>query len=1114
MFHANSSLRQIIHLLATSILFAAASGLDLRAQSTFATLTGTVTDSSSAVVPGATVTAVNANTAAERSAITDETGRYQMQNLDAGPYRITVALAGFRDQMREADLLARQTVRVDVQLMVAGATETVQVMAASPIIETDRATLDTSKSGDDINRLALNFRATNNTSPIVVATLAPAVQQDRSGAISIAGNLPFMTSFSVDGISTQRTRGGGPSRDLFPSVESIAEFKVSEANNNAEFMQVTDLTTTTKGGTNALRGTGFWFVQDSKFTGVNRFTPLDASGTPIKPKVQAKSFGVSVGGPIVRNKTFFFATYEGVRRPNEVTLSQLVPPDAFRAGDLSAVSRQIVNPFTGQPYPNNQIPINPSSAKILETLYERQNQATGAALNRPNYIVNAAGDFTVDGWDLRIDHAFSPNERVFGRFSTKNLDTIGPTSGSFNTRQGTPFARAEVRQFAASHNWILSASRLNELRGGYSNTLETSGYPLAAQGADLIRSYSFTGLPPTPPSGGIPAFDFTDGTFIATGGDKPRKVLSRTLQVSDNLTWIKGSHAFKAGGDLQYVAYEDQVTFFAGEDYGRYSFDGSFSGNAFADFLLGLPTFTSYAQNAPDVSPYTTQFAVYAQDEWRPSSKLTINFGLRYDLRPPMKDRSNQLGNFDRDFLGGRVVVANAEQLAHVPPALKASLPNTPFVTADQVGLSETLRFTDKNNINPRLGFAYRPTPKSVVRGGFGLYTVPLYGSVNYSLAGVVTSDVPVFQNARTPAGFAIQFPNVFPAALRATPGAGTQDFRRANQFDLRDPRVTQWTLTFERDLGWNTGGRVSYVGSKTVDIVWSPDLNQIHSNTQGYTALRATRPYRDWNVVTTRDNGPRARYDGLTLELNKRFAAGLSFNNSYTLARNLSDSGGAVPTSFTAENGATILDRFGGDADYGNVAFTRRHRFVSTFILELPIGRGRAIAGDAGTGLDAIVGGWDLAGVTLFQSGPFLTPSFSNADPSGTGTTVRGFTATQRPDCVGDGNVDSPTADAWFTNTAFVRPASNIGRFGTCAVGGLIGPGTAVFSMTVGKSFRVGSPSRLRFEMAFSNLFNTENLDIPNTNITSSAFGRITAVQSVDQAGPRTVQFSLRFSF
>jgi hypothetical protein len=401
-----------------------------------------------------------------------------------------------------------------------------------------------------------------------------------------------------------------------------------------------------------------------------------------------------------------------------------------------------------------------------------------------------------------------------------------------------------------------------------------------------------------------------------------------------------------------------------------------------------------------------------------------------------------------------------------------------------------------------------------VVRGGVGLYTVPLYGSVNYSLAGVVTSDVPVFQNARTANGFAIQFPNVFPASLRATPGAGTQDFRRANQFDLRDPSVAQWTLTFERNLGWETGARISYVGSKTRDIVWSPDLNQIHSNTQGYTALRDTRPFRDWNVVTTRDNNPKARYDGLTFELNKRFSRGLSFDNSYTLARNLSDSGGAVPTTFTAENGATALDLFRRNADYGNVAFTRRHRFVSTFIVQLPFGRGRSVGADAGPALNAVIGGWDVTGITLLQSGTFLTPFFSNADPSGTGSTVRGFTATQRPDCTGDANLSNPTVDAWFTNSVFVRPAANIGRFGNCAVGELVGPGTKVFSMTVGKSFNLAAPSRLRFEMAFSNLFNTENFDIPNTNITSSAFGRITATQKTDQAGPRTVQFSLRYTF
>ena len=1086
------------------------------AQSTLGTLTGVVTDQSGAVLPGATVTVVNTQTGVSRTAVTDTTGSYQVANLDAGSYRITVQLAGFADVSRETTLLARQTVRTDLQLPVQGTIETVNVTADAPVVETDRATIDSSKSGDEINKLALNFRATNNTSPIVVATLSEGVQQDRSGAISIAGNLPFMTSFSVDGISTQRTRGGGPSRELFPSVESIAEFKVSAANNNAEFMQVTDITTTTKSGTNNLHGTAFWFGQNSRLTAVNDFTPRDANGEPVKPHVQANSFGASSGGPIVRNRLFFFATYEGVRRPNEVTLSQLVPPDAFRSGDLSSIARSITNPFTGQPFPNNQIPVHPSSAAILDTLYARPNQSTGAALNRPNYIVNAPGDFQVDALDLRIDQTLTPRQKIFGRFTSKNVDSTGPASLSFNTMQGTPFSSINVRQLAASHNFVLRSNLLNEARGGFAYTLEKSGYPLAADGADLIRRYGFTGLPPTPASGGIPAFDFADGTFIPTGGDKPRNVESRTLQFSDSVTWISGPHSFKTGADIQHVKYVDQVTFFSGEDFGRYSFDGSFSGNAFADFLLGLPTFTAYAQNSPDVHPYSTHFALFAQDDWRPTSKVTINYGIRYDLRPPMADASHQLGNFDRDFPGGRVIVENAAQLSQVPPALTASLPNTPFVTADQAGLPKTLRFTDKNNFNPRLGVAFRPagTGRYVIRGGIGTYTVPLYGSINYSLAGVVTSDVPQFQNARTANGFAIQFPNVFPAALRATPGAGTQDFRRANQFDLRDPKATQWTASFDMDLGWSTGARVSYVGSKTVDLVWSPDLNQVHSNTLGYAAVRTTRPFTDWNVVTTRDNGARARYDGLGVELHKRFSNSVSFDNSYTLARNLSDSGGAVPTSFAAENGVSTLDLFRGDSDYGNVAFTRRHRFVSTFLYALPIGRGRAFAGDAGPALDALVGGWDLTGITLVQSGSFLTPQFSNADPSGTGATVRGFTGTQRPDCVSDGNKSDPTITSWFDGSAFVRPANNIGRFGNCAVGELVGPGTTVFSLTLGKNFTVVAPSRLRFEMAFSNLFNTQNLDVPNTTITSSSFGRITAAQTVDQAGPRTVQFSLRYSF
>ncbi|PYR26349.1 MAG: hypothetical protein DMF98_09330, partial [Acidobacteria bacterium] len=472
-------------------------------------------------------------------------------------------------------------------------------------------------------------------------------------------------------------------------------------------------------------------------------------------------------------------------------------------------------------------------------------------------------------------------------------------------------------------------------------------------------------------------------------------------------------------------------------------------------------------------------------------------------------------GNFDRNT--GSVVVPNAEALALVPAAVRASLPHTPFVLAKDAGLPEALRQTDKNNVNPRLGVAWRPFAdnRTVIRGGIGTYTVPLYGSINYSLVATVTSDVPVFFNQRTPGGFAITFPNVFPAALRSLPGLGSQDFRRANQFDLRDPRTTQWSLTLERDLGGNTGVRVSYIGNKTTDIIVSPDLNQIRPNTQGYAALVNTRPFQDWNVVASRDNGAHSRYDGLQSEITRRFSKGFTLDASYTLARQLADAAGAVPGDFPAENGPSLLNSFRGpDDDYGPMPFTRRHRFVGTFLYQLPFGRGRTFGGSMGRGLDLLAGGWDVAGVALLQSGPFLTPSFTSGDPSGTGANVRGFTSTTRPDQTGDGNLADPTVDRFFDRSAFVIPANNIGRFGNAAVGSLIGPKTKVFSMTVGKSVSLAGTSRLRFEAAFSNLFNTENLGLPNRSVQSAQFGLITATQTVDQAAPRTVQFSLRYLF
>ena len=1098
------------------------------AQSTFGTITGTVTDPSGAVLPNATITITSKNTQAIRTVTTNGEGTYLAINLDPGVYRIETTATGFGKFVRETELLARQIARVDVRVETAAVSAQVDIISTGAIT-TETPTISDSKSGREINGLALNFRATGLPSPIVVATMAPGVQQDRAGNISVAGGQPYTTSFSIDGISTQSVRGGAAVRDLFPSVEGIAEFKVNSSNNNAEFGQVSDVTTISKSGANAYHGTAFLFHQNKRLDATNPFGAT-ANGKRIYFPGHTNSFGGAFSGPLsipkvydAKNKTFFFVDYEGVRRGDPLAIIQTVPPDAYRKGDLSNIATAIKNPFTGGTYTNNQIPVNPAAAKVLDLLYVQQNQA---AMNKSNFVSSATNVYSVNGFDLRGDHNFNDNHKFFVRYTHKNVQTVGTDGGgNFNTKFGQYSNSTKVRNLAGSYNWILRPNLINEFRAGYSINDVLQDYPLAKQGAQITQSIGLTGLPKAPLLGGIPNFSFSDGSFISTNSTgRPHFTGNKTYQFNDSLTWTKGSHTIKGGIDFQKLKFQDYLSFFAGDDFGEFSFTGQYTGNAFADFLVGLPSSTTYAANGPDVKPYAYHYAGFVQDDFRVTPKLTLSFGVRYELHPPFNDETNQLANLDRTTKGGRVLVQNAAGLALVAPSFRTDIKDTPIVIASDAGFPDRLRKTDKNDWNPRFGFAYRPfnDNKTVIRGGVGIYTVTVLGSVLYSLAGIATSNAPVFQNsAPGSTTFRLQLPNAFPTGTTAGSG-GIPDFRRANQPDLTDPYSMQWNLTIERELLWNTGLRLTYTGSKTRQLIYSPDLNQVKPNTTGYAPLVATTDlrkanlaYPNFNAVLTRDNGPSAKYHAFTAELSRRFKNGTSFQSSYTLAKNLSNAGGPAPGGFAAENGPTTLNIYNIQADYGDVAFTRRHRFLTTFLWELPVGKGKKLLNSSNAAVDAVLGGWGINGILLFQSGPYLTPTFTGTDPSGTGVLVRGVTTTQRPDRIGNGNISNPTIDAYFDKAAFVRPASNIGRFGNAGVGILRGPGTEVFSMTVGKQFSITEQLKLRYEAAFSNLFNHLNPDIPGTlNITSAAFGRITRPQSVDQSGPRIIQMSLRLAF
>ena len=1128
-----------------------ATAVSAKAQSTFATVQGTVLDSAGAIVSDATVTITSEETGTTETVHSNGSGEFRAFDLNAGTYTIVISHAGFDDQaIAHQTILARQVLRIDGKLAAGGVTTNVDVTAGLATLSDD-ATISHSRSSDEINTLALNFRATDSTSPLYVATLTPGVQADPTGNISVAGGFAYTTSYSIDGISTVNVRSNGPSANLFPSVEAISEFKVNSANNDAEFGQPSDITVTTKGGGDKFHGGVYEFLQNSYFNASN---PLTQS----TPTVRANDFGAYIGGPIfvpkhhMRGKTFFFGDYEGTRRPESGSISIPVPSPAFRAGDLSSVcssgftpaglcinpAQQLYQPFSATPYLNNQVPVNASSLSLVNALYPAENVPGATA----NYQANFPGNYTLNNGDARIDENFTDRHHLWARFGAKNVAKTGTDGNTtYDPINGLYSNSNRLRNFVADYSWTITPNILNELRGGESISDLRLGYPFAAQGAAVYAAAGITGLPTPPASGGVPALNFSDGSFPTNNEDgRPEVTKNLTYNISDAVTIAHGRHAIKAGYDYQHYHFRDILDFTAGDQFGDYYFSGQVSSGAltaacqaklpscvngvtssFADFITGFPVATDYSVDGPDVLPFSHSHGIYAQDSWKILPNLNIDYGLRYEIHAPFDDATHQLANFDPNYPGGRVVVQGQTGLGLVIPVFAESIGSTPIVTNQEAGLPNTLRHTYYGDIDPRFGFTYQPYKdgKTVVHAGVGAYTVPVLGSVLYSLAGVATSNYLIFQDSATNI---LQFPNVFPSGAGAG-AAGKPDFRRANQIDLKDPRQVQWNGSIEQQIGFSSVFRVSYTGSHTTQLIQSPDLNQVPANTLGYANYVAANglKYPNFNAVLTRSNGPSAKYEALTAEVERRYAKGLTMDLNYTWAKDTSNALGAVPTTLTAENGATILNAYDLHADYGPVIYVARNRFVGTFQYELPYGRGQRFGGDINRGVNLIAGGWSVAGIFLDHSGHFLTPSFSGTDPSGTGVPTRGVTTVQRPDCTGvSGNTSTHNRNAYFNPAAFSVPADNIGRFGNCPVGTLIGPGTVTFAGTAGKNFALTERFNLRYEAQVANLFNHTNLGDPATNISSpTTFGVITNVQDANtsygpSAGPRNIQMSLRLTF
>ena len=1077
------------------LLFLFGSAIICSAQSTLASLAGSVHDSSGALVRNAQITSVRAEDQSKRSTLTDAQGAFTLVNLEPGTYSVQATSPTFTPlQQTGIALTARQNLRIDL-ILTAGAAAEVTVNATDAgAIDTADAQISATLSTKAVLDLPANYRGAGSTSPLDVIQVLPGVQPDSgtyppqpsaspnpSIKFSIQGGLPSQSETTVDGISAQNQTTNNILGDAFPSAEYISEIRVDGVNNNAQYGQPGEITTISKSGANQPHGSVYWFFQNSGFDAIPYGT--DAAN---KPKKVANDFGASFGGPVViphfyngHDRTFFFADYEGLRYATSRVVQYVVPTALEKSGDFSQETATLTNPFTGQLYPNRRLTPNASSAALLG-LFPAPNLHVGEGvaqvLQDPstpyNYLSTKRNDIDSDQYDLRVDRTFGARATAFVRYTDKSIDQELPAD--LAVPSGTAFATYRI--LASSLNLVLTPHLTNELRLGF--TLEQDGNTNPFDGAGFTAGAKLQGLP-TSFFNGIPHLGFE---YYTSGGERLNSSeRSRLFQYTDNLTYQHGAHTLVAGVDIRTLNAFTPLSFAPSDNYGNFYFsqDTSFTGNEFADFLAGVPYLSQVDNVQSDNNGKADAYAVYLQDTWNATPRLNISFGLRYELHPGFASTNGELGNFDPSVAkSGRLIypagyanLLSAPELAGFNACPTAGVTNpyetgaaangapcTPVVSNTQAGLPASLRTTPRLRFEPRLGFAFRPfgNERTAIRGGVGYYNITTSGALFYALTGTLQSNLQSYYNSLSPAGPAFSFPSVGnSSSLTGPPALGTGVFYSAVDIHWHDPYSVQTNLSVDQDLGHGFGLRASYVGLSTWHLVWQPELNQLTYNNQTIAALqpRSAFPFPNFGAIYNRATSANANYQSGQVELHHRSQHGYSVDTAYTFAKNLADNQG---TYGAASGTQSFVDEQGGyDAtyaydqhlDYGQVVGTRRHRSITNGVYELPVGRGKHYLGNMGRAADLAFGGWQLSGIFALQTGPALTayiPS-GNADPSGTGSGSL-YYRQQRPDRVASGRLATHSRTGWFNKSAFTCPGGQgLGgttgfaslQNGNCVVGG-----------------------------------------------------------------------------
>jgi hypothetical protein len=1036
-----------------------------------ATLTGIVKDPSDAVIPSATVTVTNLATGVASKAQANSQGTYLVVNLPPGEYLVQAEAQGFQRFEQTVQLETGQRARLDLALAVGSLGETVTVEGVTPLVNTETAALGTVVDRNEVSKLPLAIRNWDD-----LLAMVPGVQSDRyteqaggtsagrTGGISVHGNRSLQNNFLLDGVNnnsfstnvqeltTQISR---------PSVDAIDEFKVVTSPYAAEYgwSPGAAIIVNTKSGTNTLHGTAYDFYRNDKFDSINYFAKR--ANQP-KPQNNQNQFGGNLGGPLLKNRAFFFGDFEATRIKQGVLRTGRVMTANERAGIFTSTIR---DPLTGQPFPNNTIPsnrIDPVAAAIMGLVPLPNTTGSNNFIRQPNVEDES------ERYLGRIDFRLSDSDNIFGRYIYSDRFRYVP--GWFGGVLDGTSTSAWGRNFLSSHGavvgWtkVLGSSLVNEARFSYAKgTNDGTQDPFGESGMAQI---GFQGVPDDPTvAGGIVGVDIDGHIRLGSPNFMPKFQHTDQFQYLNTLTWLRGRHQWKFGADVMFPM--DNEYFDVAPTRGNLRFQSTFTGNAFADFLIGYPN-RAELTNVFIVDQRLWSTSFFVQDDWKVSDVLTVNMGLRYDFMAPAYEADNRMANFDPAG-SGRLVFASDGSLS-----------------------DRALVNPDKNNFAPRVGAVYKLSDRTILRGGYGVFynqfeRIGSEDQLALNPPGLRNIQVNSPSGATTPV---LYLREGFPPNYLDPSNLVIRNLKlRAAAEDSPRTVVQQFGGGIERQLGRNFVVSADVIGSVTSNLAVLRNLNQPLPGTRD---ANGAVPYPDFGNIQLRDMIGQANYKGVDLSFEKRMDNGYSYRASYTLGSARDQAPEHLNASSGRAQNSRDLESWEGPSD-----FDVRHRLVANFIAELPFGEGKPMLQE-GIGRH-LLGGWLVSGIFSARSGRAFTVTQGNNNVGADQTGV--------PNLVGD--PEGPeTVEQWFNVAAFAQVPS--GTFGNATRNMLRGPGWMTFDMSLQRRIDVTGRVNATLRWDVFNLFNRANFGLPDRNIASATAGVIS-----DLGGdPRVMQFSLRLGF